>query len=46
VLEAHELRRVDGDVLARAARPDRLLEDLDRLIERDRVDPAAEDVRA
>jgi hypothetical protein len=46
VLEAHELGRVDRDVLALAARRDRPLDDLDRLVKRDGVDPAAEDVRA
>jgi hypothetical protein len=46
VLEAHELGRVDRDVLARAARCDRPLDDLDRLVERYGVDPAPEDVGA
>jgi hypothetical protein len=45
VLEAHELGCVDGDVLAGAAGRDRLLDDLDCLVERDGVDPAAEDCR-
>jgi hypothetical protein len=45
VLEAHQLRRVDSDVLALPPRRDRLLDDLDGLVKRDGVDPATENVR-
>jgi hypothetical protein len=45
-LEAYELRRIDRDVLAWPPQRDLLLDDPDRLLERDSVDRAPQDLGA